>query len=99
VIHPDFHFGPACDAAFADAVRVLGAEIERLRAEVAWLRTPILHDEVCAVCGHAKFHHHDYRHSGTANDVTKCWGQGFDRDNCPARCEQFVRLTHDGRKP
>ena len=73
--------------------------LEQAGAEVAWLRTPILHTEVCANCGHAKFHHHDYRDGKTANDRTRCWGGGYDRDDCAARCEEFVRLTHDGSKP
>ena len=66
-------------------------ELERLRAEVAWLRSPILPDEVCVACGHTKFYHSDYRRDADARDVTKCWGAGFARDNCAARCERFVR--------
>jgi len=81
------------------ALRAVDKAVAEERAEIAWLRTPIRHDEVCANCGHAKFHHHDYRCSETANDLTKCWGEGFARDNCEARCEQFVRHTFDGKKP
>jgi len=72
-------------------------EVEWLRAEVAWLRTPIRPDEVCADCGHAKFRHNEYRTDGGFQ--TKCWGQGYDLDNCPTRCDWFVRFTHDGQKP
>jgi len=78
---------------------MLVEEVAWLRKEVSWLRSPVVHDEVCAACGHAKFHHHDYRNSETANDVTKCWGEGFARDNCTERCVQFVRFTHDGETP
>lgn len=70
------------------------AEIEGLRAEVAVLRSPILPDEVCVACGHAKRAHHDYRRGSDALDVTKCWGRGFDCDDCASRCERFVRSTH-----
>lgn len=70
-----------------------------LRAEVEWLRSPVLHTEPCANCGHTKFHHHDYRDGATANDRTRCWGAGFDRDDCAERCQGFVRFTHDARKP
>ena len=74
-------------------------EAEWLHAEVAWLRAPILHDEVCANCGHTKFRHREYRDSRTDNDMTKCWGRGFDCDDCSERCDRFVRFTHDGQKP
>jgi len=89
------------DAPFKETVgpNALGAEVERLRAEVEWLRSPVLHTEPCANCGHTKFHHHGYRDRETANDRTRCWGAGFDRDDCAARCEGFVRFTHDARKP
>ena len=71
---------------------VLVAEVERLRAEVVWLRSDILPTEPCATCGHAKRTHHDYRRRFDDLDVTKCWGSGFDRDDCPSRCERFVRF-------
>jgi len=54
---------------------------------------------VCANCGHTKFRHREYRDSRTDNDMTKCWGRGFDCDDCPERCDRFVRFTHDGQKP
>ena len=77
-------------AALLDAER----ENATLRAEVAWLRTPIMPTEPCVACGHAKFHHHDYRRGSDNLDVTKCWGGGFDRDDCGARCVRFVRHPH-----
>jgi hypothetical protein len=73
-------------AALLDAER----ENATLRAEVAWLRTRILPTEPCAACGHPKFHHHDYR-DYEGHDVTKCWGGGFDRNDCGACCVRFVR--------
>ena len=78
---------------------LLDAERENtaLRAEVAWLRSPILPDEPCAACGHPKRTHHDYRRGFDGLDVTKCWGGGFDRDDCGARCERFVR--HEKGRP
>ena len=82
-----------------DSEVALVAEVERLRAEVEWLRSPVLHTEPCANCGHTKFHHHDYRDGATANDRTRCWGAGFDHDDCAERCQGFVRFTHDARKP
>lgn len=78
-----------------DEARALVAEVERLRGEVAWLRSPILRDEVCAACGHAKWKHHDYR-DREGQDVTKCWGGGFDCDDCASRCERFVRASKEG---
>ena len=72
----------------------LVAEVERLRAEVAWLRSDILPTEPCAACGHAKRTHHDYR-DYEGHDVTKCWGGGFDRNDCGARCERFVRFEKE----
>lgn len=75
------------------------AEIEDLRVEVAWLRSPILPDEVCVACGHTKFYHFDYRKQHDSRDVTKCWGRGFDCDDCASRCERFVRSTHPKETP
>jgi hypothetical protein len=77
-----------------EGARSAVAEVERLRSEVAWLRSPILPDEPCATCGHAKRAHHDYRRGSDDLDVTKCWGGGFDRDDCHARCVRFVRHPH-----
>ena len=77
-------------AALLDAER----ENTALRAEVGWLRSPNLPDEPCATCGHAKRAHHDYRRGSDDLDVTKCWGGGFDRDDCHARCVRFVRHPH-----
>ena len=70
------------------------AEVERLRAEVAWLRSDILPTEPCAACGHAKRTHQDYR-DYAGHDVTRCWGGGFDRDDCGARCGRFVRFEKE----
>ena len=75
------------------------AEIENLRAEVAFLRSPILPDEVCVACGHKKFYHFDYRRGSDSLDVTKCFGRGLDCDDCPSRCERFVRSTHPKETP
>lgn len=86
--------------ALLDAERentALRSEVARLRSEVAWLRSYILPTEPCAACGHHKRTHHDYRRGFDDLDVTKCWGGGFDRDDCGARCERFVR--HDMGKP
>ena len=74
-------------------------EAEWLRAEVEWLRTPVARHELCVTCGHKKLHHHDWRSDRSPHDLTRCFGQGLDCDNCAARCERFVRPTHDGDKP
>ena len=80
-----------------DLLRAAERERDDLRKEVEHLRAPILHDEVCAACGCARFRHDEYRVDWVLQ--TKCWGHGYDLDNCPTRCKRFVRLTHDGRKP
>jgi hypothetical protein len=77
-----------------EVASALVAEVERLRGEVAWLRSPILPTEPCVACGHAKRAHHDYRRGSDSLDVTKCWGGGFDRDDCVGRCVRFVRGEH-----
>ena len=56
------------------------AEIEDLRAEVAWLRLPILPDEVCVACGHTKFYHFDYRQRHDSRDATK-WSLCIEHDD------------------
>jgi hypothetical protein len=83
------------DLAAARLAALWDAERENtaLRLEVAWLRSDILPTEPCATCGHPKWKHHDYR-NGEGHDVTKCWGRGFDRDDCHARCVRFVRHSH-----
>jgi hypothetical protein len=81
-------------AARLDALLDAERENTALRAEVAWLRSDILPNEPCASCGHAKRTHHDYR-DYEGHDVTKCWGGGFDRNDCGARCVRFVRFEKE----
>lgn len=78
-----------------DLLRAAERERDDLRKEVAHLRAPVPPDETCAACGCARFRHEEWRVDGAYK--TKCWGGGYDHDDCG--CSQFVRLTHDGRKP
>jgi hypothetical protein len=78
-----------------DLLRAAERERDDLRKEVQHLRSPVPPDEVCAACGCARFRHEQWRVDGAYK--TKCWGGGYDLDDCG--CSQFVRLTHDGRKP
>ena len=84
----------ACRLQLLDDAGGLENACRELRAEVAWLRSDILPTEPCAACGHAKRTHHDYR-DYDGHDVTKCWGGGFDRNDCGARCERFVRFEKE----